>query len=100
MISSYGYGSYNYFEYYRTDVTILNKDGSQIGNNTYSFNAEGVRNNPADISINGQTLNLTVEDYIYFRCSINNTYYYASIKISDLNSGEGQSLTFSTTNPL
>lgn len=86
MISSYGYGSYNYFEYYRTDVTILNKDGSQIGNNTYSFNAEGVRNNPADISINGQTLNLTVEDYIYFRCSINNTYYYASIKISDLNS--------------
>ena len=60
---------------------------------------EGVRGDNQAITV-PDNIALYDDDYIYFRYTYNNSTYYAKILISDLNSGEGQSLTFSTTNPL
>ena len=90
-----GYGLNN-------DVTIYTKDGTSLG--TRNMRTSGVYNNENAITV-PNNVTLYDDDYIYFRYSVSGGwgstyYYYAKILISDLNSGPGQSLTFSTTNPL
>lgn len=89
-----GYGLNN-------DVTIYTKDGTSLG--TRNMRTSGVYNNENAITV-PNNVTLYDDDYIYFRYSVSGWgstyYYYAKILISDLNSGPGQSLTFSTTNPL
>lgn len=90
------------------DVTIYTKDGSNVsgGNTTYSFDENGPRNNVTTITINGENLNLTTEDYVYFRFTRSGgmggtTTYYAYVKVSDLNANNANiTLNFTTTNPL
>lgn len=75
-------------------VTIYTKDGTQLA--TRNMRTSGVYNNESSISVSG----LYEDDYVYFRYSSGYNTYYASIQISKLNSGAGQSLTFTTTNPV
>lgn len=84
------------------NVTIYTKDGTNVsGTTTYSFNENGPRNNVTTITINGENLNLTTEDYVYFKFTRSSTTYYAYVKVSDLNAdGANITLNFTTTNPL
>ena len=82
-------------------VTIYTNDGTSLG--TRNMRTSGVYNNNDAITV-PNTITLYDDDYIYFRYTVEGSYrdtnYYAKILISDLNSGAGQSLTFTTTNPL
>lgn len=84
------------------NVTIYTKDGTNVsGTTTYSFDVNGPRNNVTTITINGENLNLTTEDYVYFKFTRSSTTYYAYVKVSDLNAdGANITLNFTTTNPL
>ena len=84
------------------NVTIYTKDGTNVsGTTTYSFDENGPRNNVTTITINGENLNLTTEDYVYFKFTRSSTTYYAYVKVSDLNAdGANITLNFTTTNPL
>lgn len=77
-------------------VTIYTAD--QLELSTRNFTTSGPSDN-SDITVS-EELKLKANDMIYFKFTRNNTTYYASIKISDLNRGSGQSLDFTTTNPL
>lgn len=98
----------DYLETNNRNVTIYTKNGSNVsgGNTTYSFDENGPRNNVTTITINGENLNLTTEDYVYFRFTRTGsmgggTTYYAYVKVSDLNAdGANITLNFTTTNPL
>ena len=78
------------------EVTIYTKDGTTLG--TRNMRTSGVYNNENAITV-PSNVTLYDDDYIYFRYSYY-TDYYAVIKISDLNSGAGKALAFTTTNPL
>ncbi|MBQ6572197.1 MAG: hypothetical protein IIX31_05880 [Alistipes sp.] len=98
---------WDYLETDNRDVTIYTKDGTNVsGTTTYSFDENGPRNNVTTITINGEHLNLTKEDYVYFKFTRTGmgggtTTYYAYVKVSDLNAdGANITLNFTTTNPL
>ena len=78
------------------EVTIYTKDGTTLG--TRNMRTSGVYGNENAITV-PNNVTLYDDDYIYFRYSYY-TDYYAVIKISDLNSGAGKALAFTTTNPL
>ena len=85
-------------------VTILTADQlstnstTNLGTRNMRSN-EGVRGNNQAITV-PNNITLYDDDYIYFRYTYNNSTYYAKILISELNSGAGKSLTFTTTYPL
>lgn len=91
----------NYALYSNKDVTIYIKsksNGQETNIATKSIGSNGPSDN-SDITVS-EDLKLNANDMIYFKFTNRSTTYYASIKISDLNSGPGQSLDFTTTNPL
>jgi hypothetical protein len=97
----------SYALYQDKDVTIYIKsksNGQETNIATKNIGSNGPSDN-SDITVS-EELKLNANDMIYFKFTNRSmmggstTTYYASIKIGDLNSGPGQSLDFTTTNPL